>query len=293
LIKNILADFSGGLLMVAPMRALSIPLALLAAALFLPAPCSRAGVALQLPVASGMSHEPFDALLQTHLDPQGRLQYDAWRKKTTALAALDHYLDSFDPHEGPIAEGREQMAAWINLYHACLIRDILRQPGLGSPKGDRGFFTEKRHRVGARSFSLADLSETHIVPILGWRARGVLHLGCYGGPPLPPRALDAHSLDVRIDSNWKNWLASPDHFQASAERILLPQIFLWHRSEFEIDGGFREVLVRYLPPESATWVTRKDLRVEYLPFDWTLCASGRAPDTYPLGRMLRDRWWPW
>jgi hypothetical protein len=275
------------------MRPPRILLALLAGAFCLPAPCARAEVESRLPVASGISHSPFDALLQSHLDPQGRIRYDRWSKDPAALAALDHYLSSFDPHDGPIAEGREQMAAWINLYHACLIRDILRQPQLGSPKGDRGFFTEKRHRVGTLSFSLADLSETCIVPILGWRTRGVLHLGCYGGPPLPPHALDAHSLDARIDANWKAWLASSDHFQASAERILLPQIFLWHRSEFEIDGGFREILLRYVSPEAGTWVSRKDLRVEYLPFDWTLNASDQTPATYHLGRMLRDRWWPW
>lgn len=267
------------------------------AALFLGALCPPAPATTGIPdlrVSARTANATLATTWQSLVHQDGLLAIPRGAGKETALADLDQYILSCDPAGGIPAEGRQQMAAWINLYHALLIREILRHPDLASPKSDPGFFTERRYqRADGTRYSLEDLSEKNILPLLGWRARGILHLGCYGGPPLPAEPLDKDRLDEQIDANWRKWLGSPGHFRATADRIHLSPIFLWHREDFEADGGFRSVLVRYLPADTGALVQRKDLRVEYLPFDWTLSAAGNPPRTYTLGRMLRDRWWPW
>jgi|GEM_PF-3211520 len=266
--------------------------ALLIGLLFPPAP-ARAGDP-DLRVSARAANGVLAAAWPSIVNKDGLLVIPQGPGQDFALATLDHYILTCDPTNGDQAEGRRQMATWINLYHALLIREILRHPGLASPKSDPGFFTERRFkRLDGTPYSLEDLSEKNIVPVLGWRARGILHLGSYGGPPLPAQPLDEDTLDKQIDANWRKWLGSPDHFRAMPDRIHLSPMFLWHREEFEIDGGFRKVLPRYLPADAGALVQRKDLRVEYLPFDWTLSAAGNPPHTYTLGRMLRDRWWPW
>ncbi|MDX6767298.1 MAG: hypothetical protein SFU85_10970 [Candidatus Methylacidiphilales bacterium] len=257
-----------------------------------PAP-SPAAEGPWLRIARGVSHAPFARLLAAHRGPDGRVDYAAWRRDPAAVGELDRYLSTFACHDGPPADGREQMAGWINLYHASLARQILDQPRLASPKGDRGFFQEKRFLLGPVPFSLEDLSEGHITALLGWRARGILHLGCLGGPPLPEKPLETETIDSAIETNWRRWLASPDHLQVGPSVIRLSQIFLWYRGEFDAFGGFRQTLGRYLPPEQAALIQRKDVRVEYLPFDWTLAESARPAHSYTPGMLLRDRWWPW
>lgn len=269
------------------MRAFFHPIAIFLSVLALPLSAAPP----ELP--AGLDPEPLDRLLRQYRTSGGLVDYEAWRKNPADRAALDAWIASA-ARPGPAAAGREHMALIANLYHALLLRELLVRPDLASPKGDRRFFTKPVFTAASGSrCSLDDLASRGLVSRMGWRARGLLHLGCRGGPPLPAAALRASTLDAQVNANWQAWLASPHHFQATADRIRLSPLLLWHKHELEPEGGFRNLLAPYLPAESAALLARKDIRVEYLPFDWTLASPHHPPGSYGPARLLRERWWPW
>jgi hypothetical protein len=242
--------------------------------------------------ASGIDHGPLTRLLTSHVDAQGLVDYGAWRSHPGDLAALDAYIAHFaaaPPPDGA-AEGRELIAGWINLHNALVIRDILRNPSWPSVRRDRGFFTDPRHRCGGAPVSLERLAEGGVIPRMGWRARGLLSLGARGGPPLPTTAAPSRGLDNFLTQQWRHWLKRPGSFEWGPEKIRLPQLFFWHRQEWESEGGWRAILD--LDPGVATHDQVADLPVEFLSFDWTLNDTARPAGSYRGWQLLRDRF-PW
>jgi hypothetical protein len=219
------------------------------------------------------------------------VDYAAWRASDLDRAALDGYIAAFEAPVDPDAraEGREAVAAWINLHNALALREVLRHPQWPSVRADRGFFTEAHHRLAGEPVSLEMLAERGVVPRLGWRARSVLLLPARGGPGAPAEAITVRDLSGQVDAAWRRWLAQPGAFEWNDRRIRLPQPFFWHRHEWEAEGGWRTALAPLAPPAVRERLARPDIPVEFLPFDWTLNDPAHPPGSYRGWRLLLDR----
>jgi len=251
-----------------------------------------AGLAAQAPLPpppAGIDPAPLTHLMAAHGRPDGTIDYAAWRSRPGDLAALDGFIAAHEPEASAAAEGREAVAGWINLHNALAIRDILRHPQWQSVRQDRGFFTEARHTLRGTPVSLEMLAEHGVVPRLGWRARAVLLLPARGGPPAPPRAVGVESFTQEIEAAWRDWLAMHRAFGWSEQMLRLPQPLFWHRQEWEAEGGWREALAPLAPQSARPLLARRDIRVEYLPFDWTLNDPSIPPGAYGGWRLLLDR----
>lgn len=251
-------------------------------------------LAAQTPPAppQGTNPAPLTRLLAAHARPDGTLDYAAWRNSPENRAALDTFIALYESTTAAPAEGREAVVGWINLHNALAIREILRHPEWQSVRQDRGFFTEPRHTLRGTPISLKMLAEYGVVPRLGWRARAVLLLPARGGPPAPRHAASVDTLAKDVEAAWRYWLAMPQAFIWSEQILRLPQPLFWHRQEWEAEGGWRVALAPLVPESARPLLARNDIRVEYLPFDWTLNDSSIPPGSYGGWRLLLDRlWW--
>lgn len=242
---------------------------------------------------AGIDHGPFSDLLQRYVREDGLVDYGAWRSRTEDVAALDQYVAGLASGEGPRAEGREAVVGWVHAHNALVVREILRHPEWRSVREDREFFTARRHVVGGGKVSLAMLVEEGVVPRAGWRARGVLMVPARSGPPPPRWAPGAEAWGEWVEEGWRRWLERGEAFEWTAGRLRVPQPLFWHRHEWEAEGGWRQALAPWVPEAGRDLVSRTEIPVEFMPFDWTLNDPQVPAGAYGGWRMVWDRLrWP-
>jgi hypothetical protein len=102
-------------------------------------------------------------------------------------------------------------------------------------------------------------------------------------------AVDAETLTTCTDTVWRRWLGESASFTWNAHLIRLSPMLLWHRSEWDADGGWRRALALLTPAAVQPLLQRDDIPVEYTPFDWTLNDSRIPAGAYRGMEMLWDR----
>jgi hypothetical protein len=243
---------------------------------------------LMIPVArsaSGQSprvdHSLFDRLLRDHVDPQGRVDYDAFARN----ANFERYLDLLartDP--APLPEP-ERLALWINAYNAYTIalinqhgerrsiRNINRTLGLLPLKGP---WAEPIARVGGRTYTLDEIEHGIIRREFNEpRIHFVLVCAALGCPPLRREAYTGDRLDAQLDEEATRFLLrSPakNRVDVAGRTVYLSPIFRWYRGDFgRNDADIGRYLARFHPPgEARTLLEGGDFRIRYTPYDWAL-----------------------
>lgn len=223
-------------------------------------------------VAAADLHAPLDALLQRHVDGDGRVAYRNLAAQD--LPALDAYLAALaaaDPEQLPQPE---QIAFWINAYNAHAIRAVLDGHDAEGFLARKRFFAFRTFPLAGQSRSLDDVEHQ----ILRQRYREprihfALVCASTSCPVLRREAYRGDRLDAQLDEQTRAFLADPRRNQLSnADVVRLSSIFKWFAEDFVQSAGSVPEFVRRYQAIPA------DARIEYLDYDWTLNAQpGQRP----------------
>ena len=201
-------------------------------------------------------HDAFDAILRERVT-DGLVDYAAIKQHDAAKLA--GYLDSLANVEVEKLSRDEQLAYYINLYNATMIRAVVDRlrDGYSPAENDYGVFKEKLIRLaGGKTTSLNDLEHEIIrKQFKDPRIHVALVCGARSCPPLLSRAYRADDLDKTLDENMRRFVNDPSRNQIDdAKRELrLSKIFDWYAEDFGGKAGVTRYLERFLVRDLASY----------------------------------------
>jgi hypothetical protein len=216
--------------------------------------------------AETVDHSAFDAILKATVKDE-RVDYNAIKKDH--LQQLNAYLDTLAKVDPSKLEKNEQLAYYINLYNASMIKAIVDRlkPGYSPSENNYGIFNEPLVRSNGKTMSLNDLENKVIRPTFkDPRIHVALVCGARSCPPILPRAYRADDLDATLDQNMKNFVSDKfrNPIDDGSKTLKLSHIFDWYADDF---GGKQNV------PAFVGKVAGKDYsgyKVEFVDYSWDL-----------------------
>jgi hypothetical protein len=217
-------------------------------------------------LAQSPDHTPFDTLLKSTVN-DGLIDYTTIKQKH--LNDLTTYLDTLAKTDVPKLEKNDQLAYYINLYNASMIKTICDRlkPDYTPSEYDYKVFKEPLVRTGGKTISLNDLENNIIRPTFkDPRIHVALVCGARSCPPILPRAYKADDLDATLDQNMKNFVNDKfrNPIDESKRTLKLSHIFDWYADDF---GGKQAV------PAYISKIAGKDYtgwKVEFVDYSWDL-----------------------
>jgi hypothetical protein len=240
----------------------------------------------------------YDATLARHARGGG-VDYDALRSDR---AGLDRFLAEAASIDSTALAGRpeaEQIAFYVNVYNALTLDLVIRNLRGAGARGERlrsirdiaDAWSRPGWTVAGAHRSLDDL-EHRVLRAHFHEPRIHFALVCASRscPALPPRAFRGESLGVDLDAAARGFLADASRCEVRVRDgvLRLSKIFEWYGPDFAGGvpsrvyasygperGGVLAYLERYLPEETTKRLRAGGVRIEFLPYDWSL--NGAPP----------------
>ena len=215
--------------------------------------------------------DAFDAILRQRVTADGLVDYAAVKQHDAAK--LNAYLDGLARVEVEKLAPEEQLAYYVNLYNATMIKavtDRLRDDGYSPAAKDFAVFKEPLVRLaGGKTVSLNHLEHEMIRPqFKDPRIHVALVCAAKSCPPLLNRAYRADDLDKVLDENMKRFVndGSRNEIDHEKRELRLSKIFEWYADDFGGKDAVPAYIARYAGKDVAGY------RVSYLEYDWSLNA---------------------
>jgi hypothetical protein len=193
--------------------------------------------------------------------------------------SLERYVTSLE--ETPISRCQrpEQLAFWINLYNALVVRLVLQHYPVasvrdiggspGSPATDP--WKEKIAHVEGQALSLDDIAQGILVPV--WHDPRTLYaLSCaaISCPSLRARPYSASRIDKELDAAAMAYVNSPRGVRILGRRLIVSRLYEWHEAQFGgTEGGIIRHLLAYAAPDLAMTLQQIN-HIDGFQFDWAL-----------------------
>jgi len=236
------------------------------------------GAAQEAATSTRVDHTALDTLLARYVDDAGRVRYAAWKRDDDA--ALDAYLEAMravDP--SALADTRETLAYWINVYNALTIDAILHFYPVASIKdkvSPLGYnvWNDYTIEIAGRKRSLDDIEHKILRKLGEPRIHFAIVCASIGCPALRAEAFTAAKLEAQLDESARAFFASREHLRIDldARVVRLSPIFDWFGEDFGgSDAAKLAFAARYVAGDAErSLLGAKTARLEYLDYDWRL-----------------------
>jgi hypothetical protein len=217
-------------------------------------------------LAQSPDHTPLDTLLQATVKDE-LIDYATIKQKH--LPALTAYLDTLARTDVANLDRPTQLAYYINLYNASMIKTICDRlkPGYTVAEFDHKVFKEPLVRTIGKTISLNDLEHNIIRPTFkDPRIHVALVCGARSCPPILPRAYKPEDLDATLDRNMKAFLAdrTRNPIDPQTRTLKLSQIFNWYPEDFGGKPNLPAYVARYTGADYTGW------KLEFTDYSWAL-----------------------
>jgi hypothetical protein len=239
--------------------------------------------------------EALEAARAAHFDARGAAcDYAALAASAerARLAACFAEFEGFDVRRVQIPA---QMAFWVNVFNAGVLRDASELRLAASAREVQAFFERPRLRIGAHAYSLDEIEHgllrgnapkqgakrvpmrrddprLEYMPILfDERMHFALHSACRSSPPL--RVFDGGRLDQQFEEAAAEHVRRTVRIERDGAVMVLPRLFRWFAEDFGGEGGIVDFVVARIDDEKAVEMVDRRLgavKLQYAEFDWTL-----------------------
>lgn len=219
--------------------------------------------------------EQWDQLLHQYVDPQGKVNYCAW--KAESPAALKQWLSKISVVNLPVAEFDQQLAFWLNLYNAAVIDQVLEQypidsirpTFLGIPNwiAFLQFFQRKVVEINTQPYSLNQIEHNTIRPQFQEpRVHFALVCAAIGCPLLRNEAYRPERVQQQLEEDAWRFINNSQKVRYEPPFLYCSKIFKWYEKDFlKQHASIPEYVQKYLPEPIYT-----DCKIRYLDYDWSL-----------------------
>jgi len=235
-----------------------------------------------------------DEELAQALEAARTVRFDALASSAerARLAACLGALEGFDLRRARIPS---QMAFWINVFNAAVLRDAPELGPTSTARAVQAFFEKPRLKIGPHAYSLDDVEHgvlrgnapkqgsrrrpmkpgdprlEHVPILLDERVHFALYSACRSSPPL--RVYEGGRLDSQLEDAATDHVRRTVRVQDRGAVLVLPQFFRWFADDFGGKSGILEFVAARLADEAAIeMIDRRlgDVSLRYEEFDWTL-----------------------
>ncbi len=218
-----------------------------------------------------VDHSIWDSILKDSVK-NGVVDYGKIKER---YSELQKYLQSLETISLDTLEPNEKMALFINAYNAQCIRGVLDRGDIESVRDVTFFFKRTQFVLGGKDLSLDSLEHTELRPMGDPRIHFAIVCSSKSCPPLRGEAYQAESLDETLDDQASIFLNSEEMNRLDREKktFYLSKIFKWFAEDFTKDHeSVLDFSKGYLPEDSNDFLDRHSgkIRVEFLPYDWSL-----------------------
>jgi hypothetical protein len=227
-----------------------------------------------------IDHAEWDAFLTSYLrigaDGVHRVAYG--QVSAADRAQLGDYVARLAAIPISAYNRAEQMAYWINLYNALVVRLVvdhypiasIRDIGSG-PGAPGGPWSETLVEVEGIPLSLHDIAHRILRPI--WKDPRVhygLACGAVGCPNLQPEPFDAQELDRQLSEAAMAYINDQRCIKIEGDHLALSSIYRWYRDDFgPTDRDVINHLMAYAAPGLAMRLQGFE-KISDDGFDWRL-----------------------
>lgn len=214
----------------------------------------------------------YAALLEKYVN-QGQVDYRGFK---TDEQNLDQYLAILETVDVKKLPRNEQFAFYINAYNAWTIKLILSgYPGVTSIKDLGTIFKspwkKKMCRIDGDVITLDDIEHNIIRPkFKDPRVHFAINCAAFSCPPLISKPYLGSTLDRQLDDSTITFVNDPKSNHLSENTLYVSKIFKWFSEDFNNDviGFFLTYAKNNFKKELES--KRKEIKVKYLPYDWSL-----------------------
>jgi Protein of unknown function, DUF547 len=226
-----------------------------------------------------IDHHAWEAFLSRYLrigaDGVHRVAYS--RVTAADRAALDAYVSELAGLPISSYDRPEQLAYWINLYNALVVRVVLDHYPIASIRdlslasGSAGPWDDQLVEIEGAPVSLSDIQNRILRPI--WQDPRVLYAlscGAVGCPNLQPEPYQADRLDHQLSKAAMVYINDPRCIQIDGDRLGVSSLYRWYAADFGgSDTAIINHLMAYAEPKLAMTLERFE-RISDDGFDWRL-----------------------
>ncbi len=191
-------------------------------------------------------------------------------------ASLDRYLAALGAVDLAGYARPEQLAFWMNLYNARLVRLVLEHYPVGSIQEihvppDQAAWDQASVQVAGVRLSLADIQE-RILSALWHDTRIYYGLSCAAVdcPSLPPEPFTGARVERQLNQAAMAYVNDPRCVAIEADGLRISSLYRWHQDEFGgSDLGIIQHILAFAEPHLAMQLQSYD-RISRDGFDWRL-----------------------
>ena len=212
-----------------------------------------------------------------------RVDYLAVRKKH--WKALLGYLERLAVAKPDRLSRDEQLALYINLYNATMVKAVVERLRDGYSPSDKEFSVFKANiaRVSGKTLSLDHLENKLIRPTFKEpRIHVALVCGARSCPPLMPRAYTGKDLDKELERNMRAFVNNPfrNRQNQATKTLSLSKLFDWYKDDFGGERGRIDYVRKYANNDV------RGFKVEFIEYSWKL--NILAPKAGRWVKITRD-----
>jgi len=212
-----------------------------------------------------LNHEVLSEILKKYVTKSGWFNYRKLRADKDDLALLHAYIkDVIALNPSTLVEPKDRLAAWLNLYNALVVDELLKQREVNSLLKLPKFFSEQRYLIGEKKYSLMDLEEQVFRKELQEPRTIFARVnGASSGPKLSREAFDARKIDEQLEAKVFEFLGDTQNVRFDPKRkiLMLNPIFLWYQEDFVDLRVFLSTYLNLLP---------KYFQVAFGGYDWKI-----------------------
>lgn len=220
-----------------------------------------------------ITHELWDTLVQTHVSPEGKVDYKGFIQDSLKLNAYLKLLSANHPNDKNWSAD-ERLAYWINAYNAFTVKLIVNNYPIESIKDIKSgipFISDvweiNFFEIEGHSYNLNDI-EHRIIRKRFKEPR--IHSACncasFSCPRLRNEAFTAKRLDEQLDDQMRGFINNKTKNQLDPNNPKMSKLFKWYSGDFKKTGkSVREYINQY-----AEVKIKKGADIDYLEYIWTL-----------------------
>ncbi|MDH4036871.1 MAG: DUF547 domain-containing protein [Candidatus Krumholzibacteria bacterium] len=241
-------------------------------------------------------YQPYAAVLRTHVDEHGLVDYAGLKADRAGLDEFAGTIADLDPALYESWAEPERLAFWINAYNALTLRLIVDHYPIQSLAGREKYparsiqqipnpWSRPRYRVMGQERSLDDI-EHNVIRKEFHEPRIHMALVCaaMSCPPLRREPFSGAELDAQLDDQSRRFFSDLRNLQIDREKneVYASQILEWFADDFA-PGVVKEhgqLVARrtavvnaagpHVPADARAYLEAGDFLLKYFDYDWTL-----------------------
>lgn len=220
-----------------------------------------------------ITHELWDTLVQTHVSPEGKVNYKGFIQDSIKLNAYLDLLSANHPNDKNWSAD-ERLAYWINAYNAFTvklivdhyptksIKDIKKGIPFVSDVWEINFFKIEGHSYNLNDIEHGIIRKRFVEP----RIHAACNCASFSCPRLRNEAFTADRLEEQLDDQMRGFINNKTKNTLDPDNPKMSKIFRWYGGDFKKTGkSVREYINQY-----AKIKIEEGADIDYQDYIWTL-----------------------